>query len=779
MGVRGFTTSLVVLAVALAVVAAAPATAPVPGEKDAFQAVGRAHLDGATAAAARAEIERAVHLVRILPSGRSEHVAIALEQLAAFDGRLTEPRALVLVGQLKANDDYFSKHYAPADKTDITDEDGLVYRYFAGRCLEFHPLANFGALNTHIAAQDAEGTQRLADALLARGVYQHGGGIGWEYAFSFGGGRAPWLSGMAQAVAAQAFARAADLVPTRAFAYLREAHAAYALIPRRMLTRVAAGPWIRLYAFNSLPVLNAQLQAVLSLQSYAAAAHDSGAGALAARMQRAAAEMLPRFDTGYWTYYSLDGVPSPLDYQQYVVQLLRKLSPADPRFAAAATRIGAYEHQPPAFMVTNTGLGALRFWLSKPSSVQVLTAAGPTKRVQLVGGWQTLSWGEPRRAGVYPVQVNAVDWAGNRASFESLPIVRVTAAGKTTAARSTSATAPAPPPAFAVGAGLDDPSQLGVAKSLGLRLARMAVAWPAVATAPDPGVVSALQSVAQSTGLVVELAANPLPVDDAGRAALAQYAASLMQQVPGARGLVLAPSTDLTDYPAAFAAVRTAVQDAVPGEPVGLAVDGSHAPRTTARALASTAADFVAFHPAAAPGASLWTAANVPQLLSALGQAIPVLVDGVAAPGAASTITSLACNPNVSGVVVDGLAGVNGAAVKAAAGPAQRGLVVCPGLAIPAAATALTFPEQLDPAAPASVTFGCARDCLYLVTLERADNKPVVARRGSLRGGMPPVAVWLPQAKLKPEAYRIDVRLVNQVNPGPVTQQTSPPLAIG
>jgi hypothetical protein len=36
-----------------------------------------------------------------------------------------------------------------------------------------------------------------------------------------------------------------------------------------MLTQVAAGPWIRLYAFSSLPVFNAQLQAVLSLQSYA------------------------------------------------------------------------------------------------------------------------------------------------------------------------------------------------------------------------------------------------------------------------------------------------------------------------------------------------------------------------------------------------------------------------------------------------------------------------------------------------------------------------------
>ena len=216
-------------------------------------------------------------------------------------------------------------HWAPADKTDITDSDGVVYRYFAGRCFEFHPLADFGALNAHIAAGDAAATETLADALIARGVFQHGGGVGWEYYFDFSGGRAPWLSGMAQAVAAQAFARAATLVPERSTAYLRAAHNAYDLIPRRLLTSVAAGPWIRLYGFQSLAVLNAQLQTVVSLRDYATATEDTAAATLATRMQNAAAATLPRFDTGYWTYYSLAHDPSPLDYQQYVVQLLAKL----------------------------------------------------------------------------------------------------------------------------------------------------------------------------------------------------------------------------------------------------------------------------------------------------------------------------------------------------------------------------------------------------------------------------------------------------------------------
>ena len=565
------------LTAALAVAGAAPATTPVHGQAAALKAIRVAlaagRIDGATANAGRAEIARAAHLVRTLPSGRREHVAVALGELAAFSGRLTAPRALALIGQLQANDDYFAKHYAPSPKTDITDADGLVYRYFPGRCLEFHPLANFGALNAHVAANDAEGAQRLADALIARGVYQHGGGIAWEYFFDYSGGRAPWLSGMAQAVAAQAFARTAALVPDEASALMREAHAAYRAIPGRLLTSVSAGPWIRLYSFQSLRVLNAQLQAVVSLQSYATTAEDADAAALAARMQRAAAATLPSFDTGYWTYYALPHELSPLDYQQYVVQLLKKLAPTDPRFADAAARIGAYEKQPPAFQIANAALGAVRFWLSKPATVQANTTAGPTKRLALSGGWHTLSWPEPKRPGVYPIHLTAVDWAGNRSAFDALPIVRATAAASANPARrATTASGRASGNGFVVGAALDDLSKGAALQQLGLRLARVGVTWPPGATAPDPGVTTALQSLPPGLGTVVELNATPLPVDDSGRAALAQYAATLAQQTPGLQSLILAPAPTTASaaaYALAYNAIRAALLDAAPDLPVG------------------------------------------------------------------------------------------------------------------------------------------------------------------------------------------------------------------
>ena len=71
---------------------------------------------------------------------------------------------------------------------------------------------------------------------------------------------------------------------------------------------------------------------------------------------------------------------------------------------------------------------------------------------------------------------------------------------------------------------------------------------------------------------------------------------------------------------------------------------------------------------------------------------------------------------------------------------------------------------------------GCALDCLYLVTLNNGAGRPVVAARGSL-GGVP-ATVTLPKAKLASGLYKLDVRLVNQVNPAPVVRQLSEPLVV-
>ncbi len=792
------------------------------------RAVQSGWIDNATASRSRAAIDRAARLIRRLPSERADPIDVALSEIAAMSGRLTRPRALALTGQLKANNDWFARRGVPKAHTDIKDADGLVYRFFAGRCFEFHPLAEFVELNARVWAKDVRGTRRLADALAARGSHQYGG-VAWEYYFDYGGGSAPWLSGMAQAVAAMGFTRAADLVPDSASKYVASARAAYRVIPARLVTNVSAGPWVRLYSFDSTVVLNAQLQTIYSLKTYAARARDTRADALATRMQTTAITMLPRFDTGYWSYYSLGGNLSPLEYQKYVVDLLNSLSTADARFADAAKRFGAYLRQPPAFRLEQGPLGALRFWLSKPATVTAYSAAGPTQRYSMHDGWHTIGWAEPNGPGIYPIHVNAVDWAGNRSSFDAPPIVRVGTGGVDGVARA-AASSPAKRVPLFIGAGLDDPVQAARAQKLGLHLVRIVVDWPTGATTPELALVAALRQLTGSQ-VLLELRTTAPPADDSTRTALAQYAAALVQQVPGMHYLTLAPAVTATtaeDYTAAYVAVYHAVKAALPGVALAPLVEGSSSPKTTltalARALPAEDVDVFAFRPAGVTAAG-WTADDVPQLLSALGdlfgRAPPLLIDGLATsttipsdqlawypttqqpdPSAVSAkeqgeayarlISSTVCSTTISAIVLDRLVDDNSfpeptsgivyasgepkpsaPLVSAAAGPPQRGTVVCPGLASRSGASTLVFPTELDASASASVVLGCVRDCLYVITLTDGSGHPVSARRGTLTGGSRPITLELPKVKLSASSYRFDVRIVDRVNPGEVWRTTS------
>ena len=743
---------LVAVAAALAALAfagAAPAASVTSLERAALAKLKHAPVDAETKASARSEIARAAHLIRTLPNGRSYHILVALQEVTSFRDALTQPRALALYGALKANDDYFAQHWAPGDRTDIVGSDGVVYRYFGGYCFRFHPLANFGVLNARATAGDVEGTQELADALVARGVYQRGGGIGWEYDFPFSGGRAPWLSGMAQAVAAQAFARAATTVPENETTYMNEATAAFRVIPKRLIMSVAAGPWIRHYAFSSLVVLNSQLQSTISLEDYAAASGDTQAKALAARMQAATAASLGRFDTGYWSYYALPHEPSPPDYHHYVVQLLTRLKTADPRFAAAAKRFAAYEKEPPAFQLANGGVGQVRFWLSKPATVSAVTSAGPTKRLALLGGWHTFTW-KPKRAGVYPVHITATDWNGHSFAIDAPPIVRVGPGAFNPVKPSTDDATGTPP--------------LVVAN-------RASLTWPDGATAPDPAVVASLAAMPAPFLLELEALTPVTP-------AFAQYAAALAQQLPNLTYLTVGPAPTAptaAQFAATVASVRDAVHAVLPALAVGMTIDGAVAPKQTVAALgkAHAVADVLAFHAAPAAATGAWTQPNITLLTNAFGGTLPPLL--LDSPSAA-TVTAATCGTSVTGVALDPTA--LDAATQTAVAAFAHGTVVCPGLAATPTPT-VEFPPRVTSGTAASLQLACARDGLDVATLVGADGRAVVATRGSLSGGAAAKTVLLPKTQLGQASYTIDLRVVSTVNPGRVLQLASPPLARG
>src|SRR5919197_1422315 len=87
---------------------------------------------------------------------------------------------------------------------------------------------------------------------------------------------------MAQAVMAQAFARASTLTGDTTLE--NAAVAIFHAVQLGLVRQLAQGPWIRLYSFDRGVVLNAQLQAILSLEDYAAETADASASTLAAAL---------------------------------------------------------------------------------------------------------------------------------------------------------------------------------------------------------------------------------------------------------------------------------------------------------------------------------------------------------------------------------------------------------------------------------------------------------------------------------------------------------------
>jgi hypothetical protein len=422
----------------LAVPVAGSAAPPSPAaliRKGLTAAVQRGDLSPTEAAGYRATLANVLARSKRLPPLRGELLDAVVGDVASQWRVYTAPRALTLFSTLTVNADWLASHALTGPHSDIEGDDGAVYRFFSGHGYVFHPLANFAKLNAEVAA------------LVARAVAS-GRSMVWEYEFPFATGRAPWTSGMAQAVAAQAFARAGTLLSDRNL--LDTADAAYAAVPRLLSPSSPAKPWVALYSFDRVPVLNAQLQAALSVGDYAAISGSSAAAAMATRLTAAARSLLPKFDTGYWSLYSLRGDESPLDYHDYVIGLLRKLKArtGDTVWQKAADRFQGYESEPPVIRLRGApktiyprpadgylDQAPIRFWLSKASTVTLLVGG---KRVtqSFSHGENTFLW-SPGSAdpGTYRPFMSAVGPAGMRAA-QALPAIDV---------------APAPgPPALAV-----------------------------------------------------------------------------------------------------------------------------------------------------------------------------------------------------------------------------------------------------------------------------------------------------------------------------------------
>ena len=316
----------------------------------------------------------------------------------------------------------------------------LVWQYYPGSGLQLQMLGNFGKLNGLWGGRENDRLAVMLDELLLLAA-ERAGGLAWEYYFGFGGGRPPWVSGLAQGTAVQALARSATRLKRQADV-LPIAQRALAVFeaPTPQGVRVPAdhGSHYAIYSFApDLRVLNGFIQSLIGLYDYARISGDPRGTALFQAAEPQARAEVPTYDTGAWSLYSRGSSTheSSLSYHDLLQGFLENLCERTDTevYCTTAENFVAYKTQPPAVLVNARRLrggkpGRVAFELSKISNV-TLTITRGSKVVEsrpfgVVGyGKRTFGWDVPRRRGDYTVQLDVRDLAGNPAAAQGVVTV--------------------------------------------------------------------------------------------------------------------------------------------------------------------------------------------------------------------------------------------------------------------------------------------------------------------------------------------------------------------
>ena len=380
----------------------------------------RAAYDGARAAAARLPDARGVEQRAVV--GTVEALA---DQLA-----LTPSRFPAVFLNLRRNTRTWTQAPFPASGERRTfGRSPAVFQYVPGQGMQIHPLATWGRINAGLrvcleragAGCGSRALRRQVDG-AARLAAARGGFRAWEYLYRYAQGTPPWISGMAQATAVQALARASRAFRAPRYAKLaRQALGAFETAPPTGIAVPAAtgGERYVMYSFApTMQILNGELQAVNGLRTAAALTRSARAERLARAGDTAVRGVLAGYDTGAWSLYSAAGEETSLAYHQLTTGFLaascRRTRDRD--YCGAARRFARYEREPPRI-----GIGSLhrlrarravplRFSLSKGAAVAV-RVYGPrglvlARDLELGRGGHELAFTPPSR-GEFRVRVAA------------------------------------------------------------------------------------------------------------------------------------------------------------------------------------------------------------------------------------------------------------------------------------------------------------------------------------------------------------------------------------
>jgi hypothetical protein len=246
----------------------------------------------------------------------------------ASRGELTKSRLHVLWLQLNRNVEWwgFSDRIPGSGERVRFKSSRVLYQYFPGQGLEFHPLANWGRLSALINDGYNENAREFLAELLPMGS-ERGGALTWEYFFYFGGGTPPWTSGLSQGTALVALVRSYQRL--NAAAYLAAAKRGLRIytLPTPVGVRVKTKRGNHYAEYSFAPrtrIINGFIQALNGL--WDVRPYSSLARSLYRAGDREARLELPKYDTGRWSRYDNSrGTISPLNYHVLLRDFLREL----------------------------------------------------------------------------------------------------------------------------------------------------------------------------------------------------------------------------------------------------------------------------------------------------------------------------------------------------------------------------------------------------------------------------------------------------------------------
>jgi hypothetical protein len=361
-------------------------------------------------------------------------------QSLAVKKRLT-PRLAPLFLILDRNREWWSKAGPPAPGARLRfGNSRVLFQYFPGEGLQVHPLGNFGQANAFwYAHRDSDLRSLLED--LKKIAVDRGGFLTWEYYFAYGGGAPPWISGMAQGTAMQAYARASQrLSDPDLLQVAKRARGAFErTTPLGVRARQGSYDWYALYSFGPrLNVLNGMLQAVNGVRTYAELSGDQAAQRIFEAGDKTARAVIGQYDTGAWSLYDRPngrpGHEADLNYHTLNRDFSRNLCKATKAeaYCTAADNFTRYLKEDPAFdpyravpSPATAGRGVkFRFKLSKISRVGIVVKDAASGKVYLSTsaflpyGPRWFRWVPPKRSGEhrYTYSLYARDLAGNSSS---------------------------------------------------------------------------------------------------------------------------------------------------------------------------------------------------------------------------------------------------------------------------------------------------------------------------------------------------------------------------